>query len=82
MALGDTAKIPGRELYARGSCTDKTWTSSDCLSVCVNPKLDHVDGGNDMFKCDTNDKWFYCKEDVRPQPNCTSGGGGIITFGG
>jgi hypothetical protein len=72
MAVGEHAKTPGVELYARGSCTDKTWKSADCPNFCVDANFDNLHDGVDMIKCD-NDSWFYCKRDKGPQGNCTNG---------
>jgi len=71
-ATGDMLKSPGASEYVRGSCTDKTWRSSNCPNVCVDPKRDFVAGGNGVAACPNSAEKFYCISGGLGPENCTT----------
>jgi hypothetical protein len=63
MATGLERQIPNAAKYDRGSCTDKTWRSSQCPNFCVNPAHnDALDGGIGIAKCPGNKDMYYCMD--------------------
>jgi hypothetical protein len=69
-ATGDEIKKPGASRYVRGSCTDKTWRSSNCPSVCVDPSKDNLAGGEGVAECANSDTLFYCIDAGQSSVNC------------
>ena len=77
-----TSNEPG--LYSRGSCTDKSWNSSQCPKFCVNPSAPFNDvqtSGQEVLKCPGRDDLFYCNDSNASGANCTTGEN-IVTFSG
>lgn len=67
-------------LYSRGSCTDQSWTSSQCPKFCVGDS-DVKTGGQEVLKCLGGDDLYYCNDSDVANANCSSGSN-IITFAG
>jgi hypothetical protein len=72
-ATGDEFQKPEASQYVRGSCTDKSWRSSNCPNVCVDPERDHTGGGNGVAPCPRSDIVFYCISRGLGVENCTTG---------
>jgi hypothetical protein len=72
-ATGDELDKPGASQYVRGSCTDKSWRSGNCPSVCVDPNRDNTGGGNGLAQCPDSDDLFWCISDGLGVENCTTG---------
>lgn len=72
-STGDEIQKSGASTYVRGSCTDKTWRSGNCPSVCVDPDRDDVSGGNGVGKCPNSDTEFYCISSGLGVANCSTG---------
>lgn len=72
-STGDEIQKSGASTYVRGSCTDKTWRSGNCPSVCVDPDRDDVSGGNGVAKCPNSDTEFYCISSGLGVANCSTG---------
>ena len=73
MATGDELQKAGASKFVRGSCTDKTWRSGNCPSVCVDEDRDNVGGGNGVGQCPDTDTEFYCISTGLGEDNCTTG---------
>ncbi|KAK4108534.1 hypothetical protein N656DRAFT_423203 [Canariomyces notabilis] len=69
----DEFQKPGASQFVRGSCTDKSWRSSNCPNVCVDPERDHTGGGNGVAPCPRSDIVFYCISRGLGVENCTAG---------
>ena len=81
-----TSLIVHGSSYARGSCTDQTWRSSNCPSFCLGrftpPStvkywhrltcLDIANGGEGVDQCPTPNTDSYCCHDDLANCNCTS----------
>lgn len=80
-ATGSELNKPGASQYVRGSCTDKSWRSGNCPSVCVDPKRDLISGGNGVAACPGSDELFYCISKGLGVANCTTGFN-LINFAG
>ena len=53
--------------YIRGSCTDKSFTSSSCPLFCLVKGVDQLDGGQDMIKCpDASGDVYVCNTETVP----------------
>ncbi|CAK7224973.1 hypothetical protein SCUCBS95973_005700 [Sporothrix curviconia] len=72
MATGDELQKAGASTYVRGSCTDETWRSGNCPSVCVDPDRDDVSGGNGVGQCPDSDTEYYCISAGLGVDNCTT----------
>ncbi|KAK1759938.1 hypothetical protein QBC47DRAFT_117571 [Echria macrotheca] len=80
-ATGDEFQKPGGSQFVRGSCTDKSWRSSNCPNVCVDPNRDNIGGGNGVAACPRSDALFYCISTGLGVENCTTGFNLIDFFG-
>ncbi|KAL2176966.1 uncharacterized protein P884DRAFT_29605 [Thermothelomyces heterothallicus CBS 202.75] len=58
-ATGEELKKPGASEFVRGSCTDKTWRSSNCPLFCINEEYDYLDGGTGIAKCENTSNDLY-----------------------
>jgi hypothetical protein len=60
-------------MYVRASCSDKSWTSPDCPSFCMNSTNgDNVGvGGMGIGKCDETGKFdrYYCRNNLTSEVN-------------
>jgi hypothetical protein len=72
-STGDEIQKSGASTYVRGSCTDETWRSGNCPSVCVDPNRDDVSGGNGVAQCPNSDTEFYCISSGLGVSNCSTG---------
>lgn len=80
MATGLEKQIPNAAKYDRGSCTDKTWRSSECPNFCVNAANgDTLNGGIGIAKCPGNLDMYYCMDGA--QFNCKDGDN-VLSFSG
>ncbi|KAL7784921.1 hypothetical protein V8C37DRAFT_339939 [Trichoderma ceciliae] len=71
-ATGEELQKPGASEFVRGSCTDKTWRSSDCQTFCINPALDSLAGGEGLEKCtNTSQDIYWCINDSNLSLNKT-----------
>ena len=71
----DTSLTPassGSTKYVRGSCTDKSFSSSACPLFCDNAKYDDVGGGEGMEKCTNVQGDAYRCIDFNPNSQCNS----------
>lgn len=81
-ATGDELQEPGATEYVRGGCTDKSFRSSSCSLICIDPDLDNVAGGHGLGKCEnTQSDMYYCINGDLDNVDCTSGNG-ILFFAG
>ncbi|KAH7050221.1 hypothetical protein B0J12DRAFT_89809 [Macrophomina phaseolina] len=72
---GSSAGAPD---YNRGSCTDPTWTSSDCPLFCRGTQSDRS-GGAAVTNCETGS--FCCTSDSTSSTDCCSNSTLIFTLG-
>ncbi|KAM7187628.1 hypothetical protein V8F20_010912 [Naviculisporaceae sp. PSN 640] len=59
--------------FVRGSCTDKSWRSSNCPNVCVDEYRDNVSGGHSVFFCPDSDVLLYCAREGLGDEACDGG---------
>ena len=80
MATGLERQIPNAAKYDRGSCTDKSWRSSQCPNFCVNAAHgDTLNGGIGIAKCPGPKDMYYCMDGF--PFDCTSGDN-VLSFAG
>ena len=59
----------------RGSCTDQSWRSGNCPSVCVNqeaPAQDNTAGGEGVEQCPGSKNTFFCVDFAQDSVNCST----------
>ncbi len=60
MATSADAQKPDATLYVRGSCTDQSFTSSNCPLFCLNGTYDDLGGGEGIALCPDSSTEFFC----------------------
>ena len=81
MSTGDEIQKNGSSSFVRGSCTDSSWRSGNCPTVCVDPDQDNVSGGNGVAQCPDSDSEYYCISSGVSEDNCSTGDD-LIDFAG